>query len=368
MNSIEIIKDFLRKKSSYLTWGNKGIQGALDKKFAQMFDLDEIKKAKKELKKEAKAHLSATATEPVLGTGVENNEVLSELSKIASKLGYQLVDNSMDIAAQTSILKRKKALKGFHTPDIADQVGMHILMGCNHVPFHHAQLHRSVLALIQDYPELIKGFHLMGDFLDMNPLSSHDRGRFTVIPGLTLDDEYSVGNELLDDYDRYLPKGCWKTYLYGNHEDRYNRWMSVMDNAKTPLDSPEDALRLWQRGYNVKTKWSQDIVTVGNDFELFHGIYFNIHNAKKHLDTFGKSCAYVHTHRVQMYREGNKAAHNIGSCANLKSNVFGYATRAMKESWSNGFAINIVDAYGSSHITQIIPDETGRFWFGGKYY
>ena len=208
----------------------------------------------------------------------------------------------------------------------------------------------------------------MGDFLDLNPMSSHDKGRFTVVKGLTLDDEYFVGNELLDDFDNVLPKDCWKTYLYGNHEDRFNRWMSVMDNAKTPLKSPEDALRLRARGYNVKTRWSQDYITIGNDFQIFHGIYFNIHNAKKHLDTFGKSCAYVHTHRVQSYREGNLAAHNIGTCANLKSRVFGYATRAMKESWSNGFAINMVDPEGSSHITQIVPDATGRFWFGGKYY
>ena len=368
MESIKIIRGFLKQKNSYLNWGNKGIQGALAKKFnGYLFSLEDIKKVKKELKRESKQLLNGYAQSNT-GSEKEMNDTLSELSRIAAKLGYQLVDSSMDLKVQTSILKRKKALKAFNTPSIDKQQGMHILLGCNHVPFHNVQLHRSIIELIKDYPDLIKGFHLMGDFLDMNPLSSHDKGRFTAVPGLTLDDEYAVGNELLDEFDRFLPKDCWKTYLYGNHEDRYNRWMKVMDNAKTPLDSPEDALRLWQRGYNVKTNWAQDFITIGKNFDIFHGIYFNIHNAKKHLDTFGRDCAYVHTHRVQMYREGKLAAHNIGTCANLKSNVFGYATRAMKESWSNGFAIDMVDDYGASHLTQIVPDESGHFWFGGKYY
>jgi hypothetical protein len=373
MSNIEIIKIFLRKKSSYLNWGNKGIQGALSKKFdGQVFDLDDIKKVKRELKKDFKNHMRGLVrpSSEIKDTNVvsENSEAIAELSRIAGKLGLKLVDKSVELVPGSSVLRRKKALKAFHTPEISKQVGMHIMLGCNHVPFHNVQLHKSIIELIKDYPSLIKGFHLMGDFLDLNPLSSHDKGRFTAVPGLTLDDEYAVGNELLDDFDRFLPKDCWKTFLYGNHEDRYNRWMSVMDNAKTPLDSPEDALKLWKRGYNVKTKWSQDFVTLGNDFEIFHGIYFNVHNAKKHLDTFGKSCAYVHTHRVQMYREGTKAAYNIGTCANLKSKAFNYATRAMKESWSNGFAINMIDDYGNSHLSQIVPDDSGRFWFGGKYY
>tara|TARA_R110000744_G_scaffold359941_1_gene467298 strand:- start:1568 stop:2674 length:1107 start_codon:yes stop_codon:yes gene_type:complete len=368
MSSNEVIKGFLRKKSSYLNWGNRGIQGALSKKFnGRIFDLEDIKKAKKELKKEFKDHLRGSIVE-VEGIGSGNDEAINELSRIANKLGFQLVSDKVDVLAEKSVLKRKKPLKAFHVPELSDQTGMHLMMACHHAPFHNTRLHRGILELIKDYKHLIKGFHLMGDFLDLNPLSSHDKGRFTVVRGLTLDDEYAVGNELLDDFDMHLPKGCWKTYLYGNHEDRYNRWMAVMDNAKTPLDSPEDALKLWKRGYNVKTNWSQDFITIGKNFDIFHGIYFNIHNAKKHLDTFGRNCAYGHTHRVQMYREGNLAAHNIGTCANLKSKVFGYATRAMKESWSNGFSIDTVDAEGLSHLTQIVPDETGGFWFAGKYY
>jgi hypothetical protein len=295
---------------------------------------------------------------------------IADFKKMAAKMGLTLTtteDNPQDIGSVIN-KRRKKARPLFNVPSVGDQIGMHILLGCNHVPFHNVQMHRGIIELINDYKKDIMGFHLMGDFLDMNPLSSHDRGRFTSVPGLTLDDEYFVGNEVLDDFDRALPKHCWKTYLYGNHEDRYNRWMSVMDNAKTPLDSPEDALRLARRGYQVKTNWSQDYITIGNDFDIFHGIYFNIHNAKKHLDTFNRNCAYVHTHRTQMYREGGLAAHNIGAGADFTQKAFNYATRAMKASWSNGFAVLMVDATGATHLTQVYVDHFGRFYFGGKKY
>ena len=254
------------------------------------------------------------------------------------------------------------------TPSIQDQVGMHIMMGCNHVPFENKQLHKGIIELLKDYRRDIKGFHLMGDFMDINTLSSHDKGKFTAVRGLTLDDEYAAGNVLLNAFEDVLPIHCWKTYLYGNHEDRWNRWMSNMDNAKTPLASPTVALNLLERGYQVKDRWSQDFFTIGTNFEIFHGIYFSVHCAKAHLDKLPNSCAFVHTHRSQVYREGQRAAYNIGSCADFNSKAFGYATRPMKAQWSNGFAINMVDSNGVSNVTQIHVNPDGKFYFGGKQY
>jgi len=258
--------------------------------------------------------------------------------------------------------------KEYITPSFKNQEGMHIMMGCNHVPFEHKQLHKGILQLLSDYKKNIKGFHLMGDFMDINTLSSHDKGKFTAVRGLTLDSEYESGNVLLDEFDEVLPKDCWKTYLYGNHEDRWNRWMSNMDNAKTPLASPTEALHLNERGYQVKDRWSQDYFTLGRDFEIFHGIYFSIHCAKAHLDKLRTSCAFVHTHRSQTYREGEKAAYNIGSCANFESRAFGYATRPMRAQWSNGFAINMIDENGTSNVNQIHVNPDGHFYFGGIKY
>ena len=370
MQDLEIIKEYLRSKPGYLKCGNLKIQQILKALFNQDLDLDAIKLAKKEVKREFKNLLKKETPVEIVPPKIEvTPEMLAQFNELAKQMGMKGIQAPVsEEDGLESILKRKQALRGFHTPDVKDQVGMHILLGCNHVPFHNKQLHRGIIELIKDYPELVKGFHLMGDFLDLNPLSSHDKGRFTAVPGLTLNDEYQIGSDLLSDFDMVLPKDCWKTYLYGNHEDRYNRWMSVMDNAKTPLISPENGLRLWQRGYNVKTSWSQDFITLGNDFDIFHGIYFSIHNAKAHLDKLRRSCAYVHTHRIQHYQEGQMSAFNIGSCADFSAKAFNYATRPMKGQWANGFAIDMIDESGRNNLTQIHVDPFGHFWCGGKKY
>lgn len=265
--------------------------------------------------------------------------------------------------------KKKVEIKSSDAPTIRKQKGMHILMGCNHVPFENKKLHRGVMKLINDYKQDIKGFHLMGDFMDINALSSHDKGKFTAVKGMTLTDEYNSGNKLLDKFQDVLPSDCWKTYVYGNHEDRYNRWMGNMDNAKTPLPSPTEALNLLERGFQVKESWSQDFFTIGNDLDIFHGIYFSVHCAKAHIDKLRTSCAFVHTHRIQTYVEGHVAAFNIGACADFNSPAFGYATRPMKAAWANGFAVCIVDKDGKTHMTQIMVDKnSGNFYFGGKKY
>ena len=356
MEDLELIKEFLRNKKSYLNEGLSKIQMYLSRRYnGHQFSFKLIKEAKKQLRKE----VLLSSVKPVVEIKEPKIQVTPEMLEKFNELAVQMGMKGLEAPVSSpdplkSILQRKQALRGFHTPSIKDQVGMHILLGCNHVPFHHK--------------DNIKGFHLLGDFLDLNPLSSHDRGRFTAVPGLTLNDEYQIGSDLLHDFDRVLPKDVWKTYLYGNHEDRYNRWMSVMDNAKTPLVSPEEGLRLWQKGYNVKTSWSQDYITIGNDFDIFHGVYFSIHNAKAHLDKLRRSCAYVHTHRIQNYREGEMAAFNIGACADFTSKAFNYASRPMKQQWANGFAINMVDELGRSNITQINVTPDGHFYFGGVKY
>ena len=366
---VKEIRELLGRRQSYLKCGNQRISDALDAEYGThgAFALEDIKRVKKEVKKALK---QAPVNKPkVKVINSQQDELREQLLAMAKKLGVSLVaDEDVEKNTALSILKKKKHINAFHNPDIADQAGMHILLGCNHVPFHNVQLHKGIIEMIKDNKRSIKGFHLLGDFLDLNPLSSHDKGKFTAIPGLTLDDEYDAGNDLLDEFDAALPKNVWKTYLYGNHEDRYNRWMSNMDNAKTPLVSPEDGLELWKRGYNVKTSWSQDYITLGNDFDIFHGIYFSVHNAKAHLDKLRRSCAYVHTHRIQNYREGEMAAFNIGACADFTSKAFNYATRPMKASWANGFAINMIDDKGVSHITQINVDKEGHFYFGNKKY
>lgn len=353
MSKEGIVKEFLNDKTGYLKSGPAKIQIAIEKKYGKLIDNETIKKIKKEVKKSKSS----------------NSNAVAELRTIAAKLGLDLVDKKTTLESERKLMfLEKKKSRTLTAPSLKDQEGMHVVLGCNHVPFHNKTLHEGIREFLRDFKKDIKGFHLIGDFADLNTLSSHDKGKFTAVPGLTLDKEYKTCNDELDKFDSVLPQDCWKTYLYGNHEDRYNRWMKGMDNAKTPLKSPEDALDLWNRGYQVKTSWSQDFFTLGSHLDIFHGIYFSIHSAKAHMDKLRGSCMYVHTHRTQTYVEGDTASFNIGACADFKSAAFGYASRAMKSQWSNGFAVVMIDSNGRFYTTQVMVDKEGHFYFAGKKY
>ncbi len=249
-------------------------------------------------------------------------------------------------------------------PKYFDQVGSHLVIGCAHVPFHNKKMFKSINRMISDN-EFV-GFHLIGDFLDLNSFSSHDKGKFPAIKGLTYKKEIAQGNEVMDELLSHQSFDAM-SYLWGNHEDRFNRYMRDMENAKRPLPSPTEALRLIDRGFAVHESWDKDFVRLGNHLDLHHGIYFNIHCAKNHLDKMRTSNMFAHTHRIQQYIEGNEGAYNIGFAGDKESPAFGYASRAMKSQWQNGFAIVYIDSDGFYHVNQI-TFMNGKLIYNGREY
>jgi len=243
--------------------------------------------------------------------------------------------------------------------------GTYLLLGCTHVPGHNQAMMDGVKKLAHDIKP--QGLILMGDFLDLNSLSGHDKDKFTAIKGLTLDQEYKAGNQVLDELLANFPKEADKVYLYGNHEDRWNRYMSNMQNAKAPIQSPEEALKLKERGFNVFTRWSSDYVTLGQHLEILHGQYYNTHCAKQHIDKFRGSVAFVHTHRIQMYVEGKTAGFNIGWAGDVNHPFFNYAERGTKNQWQNGFALCTIDEQGDYFMQQIFC-HNNKFYYNGKQY
>lgn len=324
MNDRDRVELFLTKKNGYLKWGAKKINETLSTNL-HINDINKIKK--------------------VVRSKINGEDRLKKAMENYKKI-------------EIKISKKKK----FNTK------GTHLLMGCNHIPFHDKKLHDAIINLIKDIGPKLVGFHILGDFMDINTLSSHDRGKFTAVKGLTLKEEYRLGNIELDRFEKVLPKTVVdKSFIYGNHENRVQRFNGDMQNAKNPAILVEDALRLLERGYSVFDNWQEDFATIGNGLDIFHGIYYNVHCAKAHLDKFKRSCVFVHTHRSQMYREGDLAAYNIGACADFDSRAFSYGTRGMKSQWCNGFAISDVDEYGNTFLTQI-DVKNSTFYYNGKKY
>lgn len=244
--------------------------------------------------------------------------------------------------------------------------GTYYVTGCCHAPWQNKAMYESVFNYIDKEVEL-EGLILAGDIVDMNSLSSHDKGKIP-ISGVTLDWEYKEANKFLDQFDDLNIKGT-KDYLFGNHEDRYNRITKEADIAKlgSALKSPTEGLKLNERGYNVYKDWKNDAIHLGRHLDITHGEFLNTHTAKKTIDTYRKSVLYFHTHRFQIYVEGLVGGFNMGFGGDINSPIFGFATRAMKTSWVNSSCLVTLDNEGFYHVEPLMFIN-GKLIIGGKKY
>jgi predicted phosphodiesterase len=224
-----------------------------------------------------------------------------------------------------------------------------------HRPFHNKVLWSKLLQLIKDLGGSLYGIVLAGDFLDLYTLGSYNAESLANLSGLTLQDEYIDGLEGMDDLNKVLRKNAKKYFLFGNHEDRYFRHIKEKDNAKYggALLNPIEALYLYENGWEVKTDWMSDYFTLGEHLDVIHGIYTSVHSAKTHLDKTNHSVMFGHTHRVQCYHSGNKAAYNIGGLYDIKSKGFNYMPRLQRQTWANGFAIVNINDEGEFYVEQV---------------
>ena len=244
--------------------------------------------------------------------------------------------------------------------------GTYLVSGCQHAPWQNKKMFDAVFNYVNKEIDL-QGLILAGDTLDLNSLSSHDKGK-KPLPGVTLDWEYTETNKFMDEFDALKIKGT-KDYIYGNHEDRYLRYMTDINNSKlgSSLMSPEKGLRLEERGYNVYTSWKDDSIKLGPHLDICHGEFINVHSAKKTIDTYRKSTMYFHTHRFQIFVEGLVGGFNMGFGADINAPIFGYATRAMKNSWYNACALVTLDKDGYYHVEPLMF-MNGKLIANGKEY
>lgn len=248
-----------------------------------------------------------------------------------------------------------------------NSVKNYLMVSDNHVPFQNTTATLKVLELAKYIK--FHGLVIGGDFLDLFTISKHAQGSLLLLQGLTLGQEFKAGNSMLDKFDE-----CGfseKIYLFGNHEDRYERWLQRGDNGVVhdAMRSPQEALKLEERGYKVYPNWKSDIVKIAPDLDIIHGLWTNIHAAKKHLEEADKDVIFGHTHRFQTYYTANKTGYNIGGLFDKNGMGLNYAnvyTRTNK--WVNGFAIITVFDDGQHYVEPIPINNNDVFVYGGRVY
>ncbi len=240
-----------------------------------------------------------------------------------------------------------------------------IILSDLHVPYHDRVVHPKVMRMIRDdKPDIVV---INGDMLDAGSLSMHPQRFGDTME--TLGENYAAGNKYLDDLDSVLPKGAKKYFNYGNHEDRFFRFLSSPEFQKLQgaVKGPTEGLRLRERGYEVGEQWNESYVLLGSHLEVTHGMFTPVHAAKKHLDEFQGSVLFGHTHRLQSHVTGRRGAWNVGFLGDLAASAFHYATRPQRDKWAQSFATVHIDDNGLFWVSPIQIFQR-RFVYNGKTY
>lgn len=296
------------------------------------------------------------------------------LIKLAERKGVKGLLNCLDDEYQdvNKLLQRKLKEKPFISKKpTKGKYKNYLIIGCIHRPHHSKKLWAKIMQFIYDFRKDLDGIIINGDYLEMEAISAYGVGKKG--SGVTLYDEYEDGLDGLLEIESAFgkkKKDIEKHFLWGNHEFRWQKAIAKLEVSKygQALLNPVDGLRLDELGYNVQMDYQNAYIQLGDNLEVLHGHYFSVHAAAKHLsESDGKDLVFNHTHRFQAFSKNGMTSYNIGCLIDLKSKIFNYASRQVRNNWINGFAIAHIDSNGGNIVTPIKCVKEGFFFWGKSY-
>lgn len=151
-----------------------------------------------------------------------------------------------------------------------------------------------------------------------------------------IDEDIQSVNTILDLFDDAF-KGEYKYMLEGNHDDWMNKFVEKHPYMKDYTF--RKACKLDDRGYKFLSLNRPLKIGKAN---FIHGAYCNIYHAKRHLDAYGQSIIYGHTHDVQRHT-ATKLGGTIGSwsmgCLKDMSRDQNTWLRGHLHNWQHAFGI-----------------------------
>lgn len=237
-----------------------------------------------------------------------------------------------------------------------------------HAPKQDKQCMGVALDFTRDYKPDI--FIQLGDLCDFDSISRFDTARERDLIGFV--QEVKAANQVLDQIENVLPKGCRKVLLEGNHDRRpetyrMNRWDSkVQDILGIPRMENYDVLyRLKERGW--------ENYDYGEAFKLgkaifAHGWFVNQYHAAKTVRRWFKTIIYGHTHMYQVHTINGMdglpvAGMSIGTLSKFNLSYL----KGLPPDWVHMFMYMdfLQDGSFTPHPVPIIK---GRFVANGKLY
>ncbi len=143
----------------------------------------------------------------------------------------------------------------------------------------------------------------LGDFMDLDQISSFNKGKLRLLEGRNISDDYRIANEILDRrlaaLKKHNPRAIY-TQLEGNHDYRIERLIDEQPQLKGLIEVPV-GLRFEERGiFFVRCYSEGQTYRLGEAF-FHHGLYVGGNHAKKMVEAFGVNIFYGHVHDVSQH-------------------------------------------------------------------
>ena len=246
--------------------------------------------------------------------------------------------------------------------------------------FHYPHINKTAVNAVFQFIEWFKpnAVNLLGDAMNMDSVNHwmQEKGSKKYFEGKRLLEEYKdFDQDILTPLEAILPQRCEKTYMGGNHED----WINTLLDKEPQLEGMievEKAVRLKERGW----EWIPWLKYGQGDYErglkhygkllVFHGQYTNKYHSAKTTETYSKSCAYAHTHDIQLHTKvtvddykGYHTAQSIGCLCNTSPDYM----RGRMNRWVNAFGV-IYLREGGLYNLYVPVIVRGKFVFAGRMF
>ena len=237
-----------------------------------------------------------------------------------------------------------------------------------HFPIHD----KKAISVVCQAIELVKPdtYIDLGDTGEWEHFSSHYwKGRSAkpmedLIP--LLDKDVSDVNAGMDIIDKSLDKVNCKErhFVQGNHEVWLDKFVVRYPYLKEY--TTYNALRLKERGYKYHPYNRKKLLKKGK-LNFTHGKYVPKYHAFKHLDMYGESIMYGHTHDLQRFTKttagGTISAWSLGCLKDIEADEDWLSGRLTN--WNHAFAI--IDWYkGGNYKVEVVEIIKGQTSLWGK--
>jgi len=240
-----------------------------------------------------------------------------------------------------------------------------------HYPEHNEKALNVATKVMSDYKptKLV----LIGDALDMTPVSHWIEDKKRLVENKRLMQDYKGFNKVLDHMVKVAGKQLKEViYLKGNHEEWVDQYLDRHPELTGLLEVENNIKLIGHKGKRTpKLKFIQynDFYKVGKLY-LTHGLYANKYHSFKTVDNVGATVMYGHTHDVQVFTKAGLAKgldKHMGISIGCLCDMSPRYMRKKPNNWMHAFAT--VEVFSNGNFIPAVHNIVeGVTTYNGKLY